>query len=257
MSSCINFSELEFEKESFHEIRDIVVSWYEKNCLENEIESFDYDLTKREDRLKIFVLAVFFNCVFQEVKALGIFREMEKRGYLELDELDNFESNLKNVMGILKLQTGRSYKILKIQNMIDSVKAIKELFLQEGDIIGIFKEKGNIEEFVKFLFSKLSGIKVKLFWICRECRDLFKISEEYCYVPDSHVTKFLYNIGFLTKRGQFSLEDCIEISRNMARFLGNKYFDLPFMRYHQSNCAKCEKGKTTRCEIDCTLSEKS
>ena len=55
----------------------------------------------------------------------------------------------------------------------------------------------------------------------------------------------------------YSLEECIDISKKMARFLGNKYFDIPFMRYHQSMCRKCEKGKVMKCEIGCSLSEKS
>lgn len=248
---------LESKKKKFHEIRDFVVNWYEKNCLEREIESFNYDLTKKEDRLKIFVLGVFFNCIFQEEKALEIFREMEKRGYLELDELDDFEGNSKKVIAILEKETGKSHKILKIQSMINSVKALKEMFSKEGDVISIFDEKGNIEEFVRFLYKELSGIKAKLFWICRECRDLFQIPARYCYVPDSHVKKFLYNIGFLSRKDIYSLEEYFAISKNMARFLSNKYFDLPFMRYHQIKCKRCEEGKTSKCEIDCRFAPKS
>jgi len=243
--------------EKFHEIRDIIVSWYEKNYLDREIEFFDYNLTRKQDRLKIFILGVFFNCIFQEEKALNIFREMEKCGYLELNELDDFETNLKGVMMILEEKTGRSYKILKIQNIIDSVIVLKDMFSMKGDVITIFDEKRDVEKFINYLYRKLSGIKAKLFWICRKCRDLFQISEKYCYVPDSHVTKFLYNVGFLGKRKVFSLDECIEISKNMNKFLGNKYFDLPFMRYHQIKCKKCERGKTNRCEIEeCRTREK-
>jgi len=251
MSSLINAFELEVRKERLHEVRDVVVSWYEKNCLKNEIEFFDYDLTKKEDRLKIFILGVFFNCVFQEKKALDIFKRMEKCGYLEFNELNRFEKNLKETLRILKQKTGRSYKILKVQEIIDSVNVLKQLFSEENDMIGVFNEKEDVEDFIKFLYSKLPGIKVKIFWICRECRNLFKIPEKYCYVPDSHVRKFLCNIGFLKKKRTYSLEEYIEISKNMARFLKNKYFDLPFMRYHQKNCSKCETGKKVKCKLEC------
>ena len=60
-------------------IRDYVVSWYKKNYREKEIECFEYDLTRPENRLKVFILGIFFNCEFQEQKALDIFREMMRR----------------------------------------------------------------------------------------------------------------------------------------------------------------------------------
>jgi len=60
-------------------IRDLIVSWYEKNCKQREIERFEYDLTRPENRLKVFILGIFFNCEFQEKKALDIFREMMRR----------------------------------------------------------------------------------------------------------------------------------------------------------------------------------
>jgi len=246
----------EVAEERFHKIRDIVVDWYEKNCLRTEIESFDYDLSKKEGRLKIFVLGIFFNCIFQEKKARQTFSEMERHGYLEIDELDNFEANMKNVIKNLNEKTGRSWKVLKIQDMIDSVRALKEIFSKEDDVIGILREK-DVEDFIKYFYEKMSGIKAKLFWICRECRDHFKISEEYCYVPDSHVISFLYNIRFLERKGVYSLEECIEISRDMAKFFSNKYFDLPFMRYHQEMCKKCEQGNESGCKIACRLNRKS
>ena len=146
----------------FHKIRDFVVDWYEKNCLRTEIESFDYDLSKKEDRLKVFILGIFFNCIFQEKKALKLFSEMESCGYLEFDELDDFEFNIKNVMKSLKEKTGKSWRVLKIQNMIDSVQALKEIFSEEDDIIAIFREKGEIEDFIEHLYKKMSGIKAKL-----------------------------------------------------------------------------------------------
>ena len=104
---------------------------------------------------------------------------------------------------------------------------------------------------MKSLYSKMSGMKAKLLWLCRECREFFDIPNEYCYVPDSHVIGFLYNIGFLRRRGAYSLEECIEISRNMSRFLSNTHFDLPFMRYDQKICTRCEEGELMRCRIDC------
>jgi len=243
----------EITPKRFHKVRDIVVDWYEKNCLENEIESFNYDLSKKEDRLKIFILGVFFNCIFQEEKALRLFLEMEKGDYLKLDELDNFEDNFKNVMKELKKKTGNSWKVLKIQNMIDSVQSLKEIFAEEDDIIDILREKG-VEDSIKYFYETMSGVKAKLLWICRECRNHFQIPEDYCYVPDSHVIKFLYNIGFLRKKTYFSLDECIEISKHMAKFFGNKYYDLPFMRYHQVKCTKCERGKISVCEIKCRFS---
>lgn len=246
----------EITPERFHKIRDIVVDWYEKNCLEDEIESFDYDLSKKENRFKIFILGVFFNCVFQEKKALGLFFEMEECGYLKFNELDNFEDNLKNVMKELKRKTGKSWKVLKIQNIIDSVHSLKEIFSKEDDVIGIFRERRHIEEVISYFYEQMTEVKAKLLWICRECREYFNILDEYCYVPDSHVTKFLYNIRFLRKRGTHSLEECIEISKNMAKFFGNPHFDLPFMRYHQERCTKCEKGKGIRCEINCKSNRK-
>jgi len=247
----------EVTEERFHKIRDVVVHWYETNCLKSEIESFDYDLSKKEGRLKIFILGIFFNCIFQEEKALQIFREMESHGYLEFNELNNFENNIKGVMKNLEMKTGKSWGILKIQSIINSVQALNEIFSKEDDIIEIFNEMGNIEDFIKYLYEKMSDVKAKLLWICRECRDYFHIPVEYCYVPDSHVIKFLYNVRFLRRKGGYSLEDCIEISRNMARFLGNKYFDLPFMRYHQEKCTKCEEGKPSKCGIECRLNTKT
>ncbi len=242
----------EVTEEKAHRIRDIVVDWYEKNRLRTETECYHYDLSKKEGRVKIFILGIFYNCIFQEKKAIRIFSEMEKRGYLETDRLDDFETNIKNVMKGLNEKTGRSWKVLKIQNMIDSIRALEEIFSKEDDIIGILREK-DVEDFINYLYEKMSGIKAKLFWICRECRGYFKISEKYCYVPDSHVISFLYNVGFLDRKGVYSLVECIDISRNMAKFLGNKYFDLPFMRYHQEMCKKCEQGNESACKIDCRL----
>lgn len=248
---------LESKKEELATIRDIVVDWYERKCLDDEIESFDYDLTRYQDRLKIFILGIFFNCVFQEKKALRIFEEMESTGCLQFSELDDFELNLKETIRRLKWKTGRSHGILKMQDLIDSVHTTKRLFSREGDIISIFHDNQEPEDFIQFLYEKLSGVKAKLFWICREYRKLFDIPNEYCYVPDSHVTKFLYNMRFL-KRKVFSLDECLEISRNMSEYLGNEYFDLPFMRYHQVKC-KDEKGCTCQiktCRFNVTTSDR-
>lgn len=214
------------------------MSWYEDTCKENEAECFDYDLSKRGNRLKVFILGIFFNCIFKEEKAIRIFEEMEKNDYFEIDELKNFENNLKKTQNQLKQRTGRSHKFLKVQNLVDSVKMAGGIFSEEGDLITIFENSENTEHFLEILFNRLSGVKVKLFWICREFKDFLDISNEFCYVPDSHVAKFLYNIRFLRKKGPFSLEDYMQISRNMALYLDNKYFDLPYMRYHQEKCSK-------------------
>jgi len=240
----------ELEEGRFRKVRDIVVDWYEKNCLENEIESFNYDLSKKEDRLKLFILGVFFNCVFKEKKALKIFSEMERHGYLVFDELDSFESNMKKVLKELEIETGEPWGVLKIQNIIDSIQALKKIFAEEDDVISIFREKG-VEGSIYYFYERMSEIKAKLLWICRESREYFQIQDEYCYVPDGHVIKFLYNSGFLRRKGAFSMGECLEISREMSKFLGNKYYDLPCMRYHQKKCAKCEKGKATLCMIEC------
>ena len=236
-------------KEEMRKIRDIAVTWYEKYCKDKEIEFFDYDLSRSEGRLKIFILGIFFNCVFQEGKALDIFNEMEQQGYIDLTKLDDFEVNIKNVIRILERKTGERYGILKMQNLIDSVHAAKKLFSKKDDIIGIYRKQKTPKQFIRFLKQKLQGITIKLFWICREYRDVLKIPKEYCYVPDRHVTRFLYNIKLLSRRKiTYSLEECFKISRAMSEYLDNKYFDLPFMRYHQEKC-KDKKGCT--CELDC------
>jgi len=239
-------------KKEMENIRNIVVAWYEdyKKHENDYIKiDFNFDLSKPEDRLKTFILGIFFNCVIQEKKALEIFKEMENRGYLALDKLDDFEPNVKNVIKDLERKNGQKYGILKMQNLVDSVLATKELFQKKDDIIGIFREKKNPREFVIFLKGKLHGISVKLFWICREYRKLLGISDEYCYVPDRHVKKFLYNINFLTRKQPYSLEEYFMISKTMSIYLKNDYFDLPFMRYHQSMCKECENGKKSKCEI--------
>lgn len=243
------------EVRKYNRIRDLVVNWYEKSCLQDEIESFDFDFSKKEDRLRLVTLGIFFNCIFQETKALRLFAEMDKAGYLKLDELGNFEANLKDVMESMERKTRKSWKILKIQNMIDSINALECIFSEEDDIVGLIQEKG-IEGFIKYLYCELSGIKAKLMWICRECRGYFQIPEAYCYVPDSHVNKFLYNIGFINNLKIFSLEECMQISEGMSRVLCNKYFDLPYMRYHQKKCKPCEKGNNVKCEIQCTINRK-
>jgi len=235
-------------KEETEKVRNVVVTWYEKHQKDKEKEFFNYDLSKRDDRLKVFILGIFFNCVFQETKALKIFKEMENRGYITLDKLNDFEQNVKNVIKDLRRKTDEKYGILKMQNLVDSVLVAKQVFSKKDDIIGIFKEKNSPREFVVFLREALHGISVKLFWICREYRNLLGIPEEYCYVPDRHVTKFLHNIKFLAKRKPFySLEEYFKISRAMSNYLRNDYFDLPFMRYHQTNC-KDKLG--CNCEIE-------
>jgi len=55
----------------------------------------------------------------------------------------------------------------------------------------------------------------------------------------------------ITKERSYSLEECIEISRNMSRFLSNTHFDLPFVRYDQKICTRCEEGELMHCRIDC------
>jgi hypothetical protein len=246
LSSEVNYS----EKHRYSRIRDLVVEWYEKNCLQDENESFAFDLSKKEDRLKVIMLGVFYNCIFQETKALRLFKEMEKAGYLNYQELTNFENNLKHVMRNLERQTVKSWRILKIQNIIDSAKALEELFSEKDDVTDIIEREG-VESFIKYLYKELRGTKAKLMWICRECKNHFQIPEAYCYVPDSHVNKFLYNIGFLENLKVFSLEECLQISKNMSLLLGNKYFDLPYMRYHQKKCRSCEKGRKVECQIEC------
>ena len=226
-------------------IRDLVVSRYEKNCKEREIERFEYDLTRPENRLKVFVLGIFFNCEFHEKKALDIFREMDKKGYLRLEELDNFENNLKTTIRSLERRTGRSHNILRTQDIIDSVIVAKDLFSQDGDIVKLYK-KNDPKKFVEYLYSRLSGIKVKLFWICRELRDLLKIPREFCYVPDRHVVRFLWNMKAISREGNLSLDDCFKLSKWMSLHLDNEYFDLPFMRFHQE---KCKNQIGCSCEI--------
>ncbi|KXA90248.1 hypothetical protein AKJ57_04280 [candidate division MSBL1 archaeon SCGC-AAA259A05] len=114
---------------------------------------------------------------------------------------------MKKAQNKLKRETGKSHKFLKVQNLVDSVKIAGEIFSEKGDIIAIFESSENTQDFLETLFNRLSGVKVKLFWICREFKDFLDISDEFCYVPDSHVTKFLYNIRFLRKEGPFSLKD--------------------------------------------------
>jgi hypothetical protein len=243
----------QFELEKYGKIRDIVVAWYQRNYLEHEIEDFDFDLSEREGRLKLVLLGVFFNCIFQEIKAFRLFGEMEKAGYLEFQELASFEGNLKKTMRKLEAETGNSWKILKVQAMVDSVKSLQIIFSQEGDIEGIIKAKG-INYTINYLYERLSGVKAKLLWICRECKDRYNIPDAYCYIPDSHVNKFLVNIGFLDRYRIFSLEECLHISKRMSVFLGNQYFDLPYMRYHQEMCKQCESGNMQKCQINCRLS---
>jgi len=45
-------------------VRNIVVTWYEEYHKSEEKEVFNYDLSKFEDRLKVFVLGIFLNCIF-------------------------------------------------------------------------------------------------------------------------------------------------------------------------------------------------
>ena len=244
-----------FELEKYNKIRDMVAAWYECNCLEDEIEDFDFDLSVNEGRLKVIVLGIFFNCIFQETKALTLFKEMEKAGYLTYQELPNFEINLKSVMKRLALSTGKSWKVLKIQNMIDSVSVLHLIMEQDGDIDKVIKARG-IDYFVRYLYGRLSGVKAKFLWICRECKDYYDIPNAYCYIPDSHVNKFLVNIGFLDEYKIFSLEECLQISKRMSVLLDNQYFDLPYMRYHQARCKRCEANVKQTCKIDCRFTNK-
>jgi len=112
----------------------------------------------------------------------------------------------------------------------------------------MFKEMKSPREFVLLLREKLHGVSVKLFWICREYRSLLGIPDEYCYVPDRHVTKFLYNVNMLSKwKNTYSINEYFDISKMMSLYLKNKYFDLPFMRYHQE---KCKDRIGCWCEIE-------
>jgi len=216
-------------------IRDYVVSWYEKNYREKEIERFEYDPIRPENRLKVFILGIFFNCEFHEKKALDIFREMDKKGHLCLEELENFENNLKTTIQSLEHRTGKSHNILRTQDIIDSVIVAKNLFSQDGDIVKLYQEN-DPKKFVEYLYGSLSGIKVKLFWICRELRHLLRIPREFCYVPDRHVVGFLWNVRAISRNSNLSLDDCFKLSRWMSLHLDNEYFDLPFMRFHQGKC---------------------
>jgi len=235
-------------------IRDYVVSWYEKNWKNREIESFCYDLSRPEDRLKIFVLGIFFNCILREDEALQIFKEMEVHGFISLSQLDRFEENVKRVISELEKRDGMSHRILKLQDIVDSVSVAERLFSQESDIVGIYRRMNGPEEFIRYLYDQLSDVKVKLFWLCREYRNLLQIPNEYCYVPDRHVTRFLWNVALISRENNFSLDDCLKISKAMSEHLGNRYFDLPFMRFHQK---KCKNRKGCPCEISCRFNPRT
>jgi len=224
------------DKNEMAKIRDLVVSWYEKKCREREIERFDYDLRRLENRLKLFVLGIFFNCIFQEKKALDIFREMDNKGHVRLEELGDFENNLKTTIRSLERTTGKSYKILRTQDIVNSVLIVKDLFSQAGDIVKLYEEKKDPKKFVECLYSSFFGIKVKFFWMCRELRSLLGIPREFCYVPDRHVVRFLWNVKVISRCGNLSLDDCFQLSEWMSLHLDNEYFDLPFMRFHQKKC---------------------
>lgn len=251
----LSFKTSDSELQRYTRIRDLVLTWYEENCLQREIEHFAFDLSKEEERLKVIMLGVFFNNIFQETRALVLFKEMEKARYLNYQELINFENNLKLVIEGLERQTGQSWGILKIQEIIDSARALVKLPYEEGDVFDILSREG-AESFIKYLYGILRGTKAKLFWICRESRQHFHIPERYCYVPDSHVNRFLYNIGFLKNFRVFSLDECLQISKDMSLLLGNEYFDLPYMRYHQKKCKNCEKGRKSECQIECRFSNR-
>ena len=51
---------LPISKEEAEKIRDAVVTWYEKQYKDREIEVFDYELSKSEDRLKALIFGIFF-----------------------------------------------------------------------------------------------------------------------------------------------------------------------------------------------------
>ena len=70
--------------------------------------------------------------------------------------------------------------------------------------------------------------------------------QSYAYYPDSHVTKFIHNIGLLRKKKSYTLDEYMIISEAMSKLFSNQYFDLPFMRYHQQ---KCNDKVGCKCEI--------
>jgi len=150
-------------------------------------------------------------------------------------------------MQSLQQRTGKSYKILRTQDLLDSVLVAKDLFSDDGDIVKLYMEKKDPKKFVEYLYSRLSGIKVKLFWICREFRGLLTIPREFCYVPDRHVVRFLWNMKAISRNSNLSLGDCFQLSKWMSLHVNNEYFDLPFMRFHREKCmdrigCSCEIG---------------
>ena len=124
-----------------------MVDWYEKNPVETTIKSPKHDLKNREGRLKTFILAVFYNCIFQEEIALQIFVKMEEHGYLELSQLSNFETNMKDVLSTLQTRTGKSRKVLTMQRILDSVRGLQEIFSQEDDVVALYRTQGSVEDF--------------------------------------------------------------------------------------------------------------
>jgi hypothetical protein len=231
-------------------LRDLVVGWYDKNWKDKDPETFAYDLSKPGDRLKVFVLGIFFNCIFREDLALEVFKEIEARDAISPNQLPQFESNVNRAISELQRKDGKSRRTLKLQDIVDSVAVTERLFSREGDVARMYKTINDPRKFVAQLYDDLSGMKVKLFWLCREFRHFLQIPEEYCYVPDSHVRKLLWNTGLISGnvKNNPSLNDCFEISKAMSEYLSNCYFDLPFMRFHQNVC-KDEPGCS--CEMSC------
>ena len=149
-------------------------------------------------------------------------------------------------MQSLQQKTGKSHKVLRTQDLVDSVLVAKDLFSDDGDIVKLYLGKRNPKKFVEYLYSRLFGIKVKLFWICREFRQPLRIPKEYCYIPDRHVVRFLWNVRVISRKGNFTLDDYFQLSKWMSLHFDNEYFDLPFMRFHQE---KCKDQIGCSCEI--------
>ncbi|MDI6871520.1 MAG: hypothetical protein QME79_09235 [Bacillota bacterium] len=214
-------------------------------------EEVQLDLTERQDRFGLLLLAILAGAKVQEATAIATFNALRERGLTGLERLAAQDrEDEQAVLAVLQ----EHYRALanKVQKAGALFAAAERVTQRYGGDLRHVHQPGQPWQATLKALREFPHLKSRAYWLCREMRrhGLWPdLEPQACIAVDTPVKLALWRLGFVGREAAFLRDiptgDCL---RAIERYFGGD----PLPLFHQGD-QLCRQGQTALCAGQCRV----